>query len=228
MFVSMNVLGSVILDFTTNRLDLQFLDSAGLVQDSFAIVKSAVVPPPAPTGLAAAPGNNRVDLSWNAASGATSYNVKRATVSGGPYSTIATDVATISFADTTAVNGTTYYYVVSAVNSAGESPNSNQASATPAPPTNPNPPTALLARATGKKKIQLTWAQSGSPNVTQNKIYRSTVTGGPYGLIATIPAATSFNNTGLTSGTTYFYVVTAVNSGGLESVASNQASATAR
>ena len=228
MFVSLNVLGSVILDFTTNRLDLQFLDSAGLVRDSFAIVKSAAVPPPAPAGLAAVPGDNRVDLSWNAASGATSYNVKRSTVSGGPYSTIATDVATTSFADTTAVNGTTYFYVVSAVNSAGESPNSNQASATPAPPTNPNPPTALTARATGKKKIQLTWVQSGSPGVTQNKIYRSTVSGGPYGLIATIPATTSFNNTGLTSGTTYFYVVTAVNSAGLESVASNQASATAR
>ena len=228
MFVSLNVLGSVVLDFTTNRLDLQFIDSAGLVRDSFAIVKAAAAPPPAPTGLAATPGDNRVDLSWNASSGATSYNVKRATVSGGPYTPIATDVATTSFADTTAVNGTTYYYVVGAVNAAGESPNSNQASATPAAPTNPDPPTALTARATGKKKIQLTWVQSGSPNVTQNRIYRSTTSGGPYAPIATIPAATSYNNSGLTSGTTYYYVVTAINSGGLESAASNQASATAR
>jgi hypothetical protein len=228
MFVSLNLLGSVVLDFTTNRLDLQFIDSAGLVRDSFAMVKSAAVPPPAPTGLTATPGDNRVDLSWNPSSGATSYNVKRATVSGGPYTPIAADVTTTSFADTTAVNGTTYYYVVSAVNAAGESPNSNQASATPAPPTNPDAPTALTARATGKKKIQLTWVQSGSPNVTQNRIYRSTTSGGPYAPIATIPAATSFNNSGLTSGTTYFYVVTAINSGGLESAASNQASATAR
>ena len=92
----------------------------------------------------------------------------------------------------------------------------------------PNPPTALAARATGKKKVNLTWVQSSSPNVAQNKIYRSTVNGGPYTLVATIAAATSFNNTGLTSGTTYYYVATAVNSGGLESAASNQASATAR
>jgi hypothetical protein len=228
MFVSLNVLGSVVLDFTTNRLDLQFIDSAGLVRDTFAIVKSSVVAPPAPTGLSATPGNNRVDLSWNAASGATSYNVKRATVSGGPYGTIATGVTATSFADTTAANGTTYFYVVSAVNAAGESPNSIEASATPAPPTNPDPPTALTARATGKKKIQLTWVQSGSPNVTQNKVYRSTINGGPYSLIATIPAATSYSNSGLNSGTTYYYVVTAVNSATLESAASNQASATAR
>jgi hypothetical protein len=228
MFVSLNVLGSVVLDFTTNRLDLQFIDSVGSVRDTFAIVKSGAVLPPAPTGLTATPGDNRVDLSWNASSGATTYSVKRATVSGGPYTPIATNVGTTSYTDTTAVNGTTYYYVVSAVNAAGESPNSTEASATPAPPTPPNPPTALTARATGKKKIQLTWVQSGSPNVTQNKIYRSTVSGGPYALVATIAAATSYNNTGLTSGTTYYYVVTAVNGASLESATSNQASATAR
>src|SRR4029077_19022284 len=50
MFVSLNVLGSVVLDFTTNRLDLQFINSVGSVQDTFAIVKSAAIPPLAPTG----------------------------------------------------------------------------------------------------------------------------------------------------------------------------------
>jgi hypothetical protein len=228
MFISLNVLGSVVLDFTTNRLDLQFVDSTGVVRDRCAIVKSASVPPAAPTGLAATAGNNQVNLAWNASAGADSYNVKRATVSGGPYTTMATDVTGTSFVDNTAVNGTTYFYVVTAVNTAGESVNSNEASATPQPATPPNPPTALAARATGKKKVNLTWTQSNSPSVTQNKIYRSTVNGGPYSLVATIAAATSFNNTGLTSGTTYYYVVTAVNSSGLESTGSNQASATAR
>ena len=64
--------------------------------------------------------------------------------------------------------------------------------------------------------------------MTQNKIYRAVVNGGPYTLVATISAAASFNNTGLTSGTTYYYRLTAVNSNGLESPFSNQASATAR
>ena len=89
-------------------------------------------------------------------------------------------------------------------------------------------PTSLTAKATGKRKISLNWKQSTSLNVTQNKIYRSTTAGGPYTPIATIPPAISYSNAGLTGGTTYYYIVTAVNSSGLESPASNQASATAR
>lgn len=229
MYISLNVLGSVVLDFTTNRLDLQFLDSTGAVRDNFAIVKgSPSGPPAAPTQLAATAGDGEVDLNWNGSAGASTYNVKRATVSGGPYTTIATGVASTSFNDSTAANGVTYYYVVSAVNGEGESLNSNEASATPQPAVAPNPPAGLVAKASGKKKINLTWIQSNSPGVTQNKIYRSTVNGGPYSLVATISAATAFNNTGLNSGTTYYYRVTAVNGSGLESVASNQSSATAR
>lgn len=87
--------------------------------------------PPAPTGLTASAGNGQVSLTWSASSGATSYNVKRSTTSGGPYTTVASGVTSTSFTNTGLTNGTTYYFVVSAVNSAGESGNSNQASATP-------------------------------------------------------------------------------------------------
>jgi fibronectin type 3 domain-containing protein len=226
----LNVLGSVVLDFTTNRLDLQFLDSAGVVRDTFAIEKPSEPPgpPAAPTGLAASAGDNQVALSWNTVAEATSYTVKRATVSGGPYTTIAAGVATTAFTDTTALNGITYFYVVSAVNVFGESPNSNEVSATPSAPTAPNPPSALTAKASGKKKVNLSWTQSNSPGLTANRIYRATASNGTYNLIATISPNTSFNNTGLVSGTTYFYRVTAVNGSGLESASSNTASATAR
>jgi len=81
----------------------------------------------APTGLAATTGDARVALTWTASAGATSYNVKRSTVSGGPYSTVKS-VTTTSYTDTTAVNGTTYYYVVSAVSALIESANSSQVS----------------------------------------------------------------------------------------------------
>ena len=50
-------------------------------------------PPAAPTGVTATPGNGQVALSWTASAGATSYNVKRATVSGGPYAVVGTPVS---------------------------------------------------------------------------------------------------------------------------------------
>ena len=58
-------------------------------------------------------------MSWNASAGATSYNVKRATVCGGPYTTVVASPTTTSYTDTGLTNGTTYYYVVSAVNCGG-------------------------------------------------------------------------------------------------------------
>lgn len=186
----------------------------------------ATTVPPAPTGLSATAGNAQVALGWTAAAGASSYNVKRATTSGGPYTAIGTST-TASYTDTTAVNGTTYYYVVSAVNGSGESANSSEVSATPSAPQLPAAPTNLTASSPQKRKITLNWTQSGSGNITNNKIYRSTVNGGPYALVTTIAAATTYSDTGLSSGTTYYYVVTAVNSGG-ESAYSNQASATAK
>jgi Glycoside hydrolase family 44/Fibronectin type III domain len=90
-------------------------------------------PPVTPSGLTATAGNQQVALTWSVSSSATSYHVKRATVSGGPYSTIASPT-TNSYTDTSLTNGTAYYYVVSAVNANGESGNSGEKSATPAVP----------------------------------------------------------------------------------------------
>ncbi len=86
--------------------------------------------PDAPTNLIATPGDSQVNLSWDAVTDATSYTVKRATTLGGPYTTIRTNSA-ITYSDTDVTNGTTYYYVVSAVVNSTESNNSNEASATP-------------------------------------------------------------------------------------------------
>jgi fibronectin type 3 domain-containing protein len=219
----------VVLDFTGDRLDLQFLDSTGVVRDNFAIVKNAGGgPPSAPTGLAAAPGNNQVSLTWNASPGATSYQIKRALTSGGPYAILASGVSGASYVDSTAQNGTAYFYVVNAVNDAGESANSSEVSATPSAPTAPAAPTSLIARANGKKKIRLDWIQSPSANVVSNKVYLATSSAGPFNPVATVPATTTYNSAGLSSGTTYYYIVTALNGSGQESAASNVTSATAR
>jgi subtilisin family serine protease/uncharacterized membrane protein len=94
-------------------------------------IRSCVAPPPAPQGLTAQSGDTIVKLTWSYAVGATSYNMKRGTTSGGPYTTIASNIKGSQFTDTGLANGTTYYYVVSASNIRGESGDSNEAFATP-------------------------------------------------------------------------------------------------
>ena len=84
-----------------------------------------------PVALNAAAGNGQAVLSWNAVAGAISYNIKRATVSGGPYTTIATGITATNYTSTGLVNNTIYYYVVSAVFATGESANSAEAPVIP-------------------------------------------------------------------------------------------------
>ena len=80
-----------------------------------------------PVALNATAGSGQAVLSWNAVPGAISYNIKSATVSGGPYTTIATGVTATNYTSTGLVNNTIYYFVVSAVLATGESANSAEA-----------------------------------------------------------------------------------------------------
>src|SRR5580692_11315478 len=178
-------------------------------------------PPAAPTGLEATAGNAQVSLTWTASRGATGYNVKRSTVSGGPYAQVSSRTSA-NFTDAGLANGTAYYYVVSALNAAGESANSSQVSATPAAPATPPSAPAGLAATAGNAEVNLTW--TASTGATSYHLKRSTTSGGPYTQVAA-PTATNDTDTGLTNGTTYYYVVSALNAAG-ESANSSQVSAT--
>jgi fibronectin type 3 domain-containing protein len=199
------------------------VDSAGESTDS---APAAVTPDPTittpavPTGLAATAGNTQATLTWSASSGATGYHVKRGTTSGGPYTQVAAPTSS-SYTDTSLTNGTTYYYVVSAFDSAGESTNSVQVSATPvAAATIPTAPTNLAATA-GNTQATLTW--SASSGATGYHVKRAATSGGPYTQVAA-PTSSSYTDTSLTNGTTYYYVVSALDSAG-ESANSAQVSA---
>ncbi len=178
-------------------------------------------PPGPPSGLSAtATSANQINLSWSAGSGATEYNLKRATVSGGPFVSVAGPAST-NYSDTGLTGGATYYYVVSAVNGGGESTNSAQASATT--PSALPAPTGLNATAISTNQINLNW--TASSGASSYNVKSASVRGGPYTAVATGVTAITYTNAGLSSGTTYYYVVTAVNTNG-ESANSLQASAT--
>ena len=170
---------------------------------------AASVPAP-PGGIVVTAGNGRIGLTWKPARGATSYHVKRSTKSGGPY----TQIATTTFEGYTNVglsNGTRYYYVISSVNSAGQSANSGQSHGTPSNTTKaPSTPGGLTA-APGNGRVALTWAAPRS--ATSYKIKRASSSRGPFTQIATSTFA-EYTDVGLQNGTTYYFVVSAVNSSG--------------
>jgi alpha-amylase len=100
--------------------------------------------PAVPDGLSAAGGNAQVVVSWAAASGATSYNVARATTGAGPYTQIADGISATSCTNTGLAGGTTYFYKINAVNSCATSSPSAYISAATIPAV-PNTPPALAA-----------------------------------------------------------------------------------
>ena len=143
-------------------------------------------------------------LTWNAVSGATSYKVYRATSQNGTYSLLGTVTAT-SYTNTGAKAGTTYYYKVKAVNSAGESAYSNIVSG------KTTVTTLTMGHSSTSGKPQLTWkAVSGAASY---KVYRATTKNGAYTVINTTKALT-YTNVGAALGTTYYYKVEALNAAG--------------
>ncbi len=199
-------------------------NSAG--QNDFVLVlRSAVTRPATPSGLTATAANTQVALRWTASPGAVSYNIYRSTTKGAEVkiATLPATITAVSYIDTGLTNGKTYYYKITAVNSAGESARSQEVSATPrlAPPA---PPTNLVAIA-GNHLVSLKWAAVAG--AASYNIDRATNSGGEV-RIATTPAtitSPSYTDTSVTNGTTYYYTVTAVNPAG-QSGKSNEASTT--
>lgn len=181
---------------------------------------------PAMLTAAAVPGN-AVNLNWSAVSGATSYSIHRATSSSGPFVPIATLVSGTSYSDTAVpaniATGTPYYYLVTAANNGGESAASPQASVTALPPI-PATPVTLSAVSNSPTSILLNWG--AATNAASYTIKRSLTAGGPYTTVASGLTTTSYTDSGLTSGTTYYYVVSSINAAG-ESANSSEASDTA-
>ncbi|TMV51304.1 hypothetical protein FE783_05845 [Paenibacillus mesophilus] len=176
------------------------------------------IAPSSPTGLVAAGSDGAVQLSWDADLYATGYRVKRSMLPSGPYSVVQTVYGGTQHRDTTVVNGTPYYYVVSAFNEFGESANSAPVWAYPYQSA-PAAPAHLTASA-GDGQVVLQWETV--TGAVYYHIKRSVVPGGNYTTVASSVYG-YYMDSAVENGTVYSYVVTAVNGAG-ESAPSTPAS----
>jgi autotransporter-associated beta strand protein len=161
--------------------------------------------PVAPVSLTATAGNTAATLNWNVSTSATGYVIERASVTGGPYTTVASGVANNSYVDTGVANGSTYYYVVAAMNSNGLGPQSAEANATL--PQEPPVPPGGIAGTPGDSVVSLSWnAVAGATNYI---VESSTNSSGPYTFAASTPGTNSLVG-GLSDGVIYYFTVSAV------------------
>ena len=199
-------------------------NASALDQDFSLVVYNACTDQPAaPTGVSAtATAPNQVTVAFTG-NGSAEYRVYRSQTAGGPY-TLAATVAASPFVDATVSGGITYYYVVRA-RICAESPDSSEASVTATGSCNLPPTFAGLASATNGAVSTctnlLSWAAAtpACGGTISYNVYRSTASGFAPGIgtrIATGLTGTSFNDDlNLVGGTTYYYIVRAVETGSL-------------
>jgi autotransporter-associated beta strand protein len=115
---------------TTYYYVIAAANNSGTSANSLEASATTLTPPPTPTSLTATGlYSGEIILNWAASPGATSYTVKRSMLPGGPYVALVPSVLSTSFTNTGLILNATYYYVVSASNANGESPDSAEAGA---------------------------------------------------------------------------------------------------
>jgi parallel beta-helix repeat protein len=200
--------------------DIPYNITGGLNKDRYPLIDPLAalpMPPSEPQNLNATAGNQQISLSWSpptlhGGSPIAGYYIYRGNTSGGE--SFLMEVGNVlTYIDGGLTNGQTYYYYVSAINIAGEGPNSTEANATPLIiPTVPSEPQKPLATA-GNGLIDLTWNApqfDGNSSITNYRVYRGTVPGGESFLVE-IGNVTTHTDNGLTNGQIYYYKISAVN-----------------
>jgi fibronectin type 3 domain-containing protein len=168
---------------------------------------SAETTMPPPQGVTAETfSTSAIKISWQNVTLATSYEVYRSETENGSYTSIGTSVNT-EYTDTGLTADTVYYYRVRAKSG---SQYSGYSAAAFAAATDLQAPAGLIASAGSSTQITLTW--NSVPEATGYYIYRAASSAGNYASIGNV-SGTSFNDTGLTSGTTYYYKVRSYKNG---------------
>lgn len=210
--------------------------TAYLMLDYLRLELTNFIPPP-PAQVTPYPGYNQVLLTWPAVPGAARYNILRSTQSGSGYVTISTgllgsvagsDQSLMTYTDTGAQNGQTYYYVVQSWNATGGNSGHSPESAAVTPSSAlsqsvPSAPSGLTVASSSHHSVQLRW--DSTPNADYYQVDRTTLYGDGNGheislrtivLDDGVTSSTYTDNTP-TDGATYSYYVKAVNAAGLSS-----------
>ena len=171
--------------------------------------------PQAPSGLTVfSPTGTSLSVAWNYVSGATSYQVYRDTAQFGTYSFLAYNGNSTGFTDTGLSSATTYYYEVRATNASGSSSLSAPVSGTTSLVA-PNTPVGLSIAGVTANTVTVSWVvPSGATSV---QLYRDTSQLGSFSLLVYSGSASSYQDTGLSGGTDYYYKVQATNDAGSSS-----------
>ena len=174
------------------------------------VIVQGLTYPAVPTLSATAISTTAISLSWPAVAGATSYKIEASANAGTTWSTLATQAAN-TYSHTALTVDTSYQYRVSAINGSGTS----AASPVVTISTLLAAPTTLALTAASANEIDLAW--TASTDATGYKIERSlnnaiwtTLTPSP----ALTGSSSSYNDTGLTAGTTYYYRLSAISASG--------------
>ena len=191
-------------------------------------IPDSLKPPSAPFDVQATALSDTVRLQWeaNTEPDLAGYNVYRSIRQNGPFSKLNTILLTeTSFLDTDVTNDSTYYYAVTAVDTdANESGYSVIISAIPT--VRPPAPIGLAAR-NDLDAIKILWQLAVPGSAYRIKVYRSQTAGRNYVYTRTLRGnAISFTDINLRSNTTYYYVVTILDSNLVESFFSEETYAT--
>jgi fibronectin type 3 domain-containing protein len=171
--------------------------------------------PDAPT-LTAIPGNMKVTLTWTVpnSNGAAvmNYTIYRGTAPTGENLLVRGYSGGSTWTDWNITVATTYYYMVSANNAAGEGARSTEQSAMPYG----IPDASRLTVAVGNLKVVLNWTvpNSNGAAVISYNIYRGTTSGQGTVIVTSYTGGIIWTDTGVTAGTRYYYTVTAINIAG--------------
>ncbi len=137
---SSSVTGVVLQNGTAQALSPIYVDDLGL---SAATPPAPAPVPPAPTGVFAGASATAVSLSWTQVATATGYRVYRGAAQSGPFAALSAVLANPRYVDGAVAAGATYWYAITALDAAGEGPQSAPVSATVPPP--PPPPSGTFA-----------------------------------------------------------------------------------